>query len=125
MNIKTVEGLLDGTTQRIHPATERAVLELDLVQVRHSAEPGTRVPAGPTWVLLDDLVSRGWPKAWIAREIGQQRALQLSRTYVSAKNADRVANLHRQLGSMTPPPRPHRAELPPLAELAPPLARTA
>lgn len=125
LNIKTVEGLLSGTTRRIHPATECAVLQTGLAQVRLAAEPGTRVPAGPTWELVDDLRSRGWPKAWIAREIGQSHALQLSRTFISAENATRVADLHRRLGSMTPPPRTHRASLPTLADLAPALAQTA
>jgi hypothetical protein len=66
------------------------------------------VPAGPSWELLDDLIVRGWPKAWLSRELGGDgRALQLSRTEISARNAAAVADLHAQIGDW---PRRRAAE---------------
>jgi len=76
------------------------------------------VPAWPTWALLGDMIARGWPKAWIAREIGHRdQALQLHRDRVSAANADAVVQLDRRLGRRHPPPRRCRTPLPTLAEL--------
>lgn len=117
LNVKTIDGLLDGTTQRIHPGTQSAVLQVTLAQVRLAAEPGTRVPAGPTWALVESMLSRGWPKSWIAHEIGQGSSLQLSRNAVSAENAKRVADLHARLGLRTPPPRRRGVSTPQLADL--------
>lgn len=125
LNVKTIEGLLDGTVNRIHPGTQQAVLAVTMTQVRLAAAPGTRVPAGPTWELIESMLRRGWPKAWIARELGLGSALQLARTSVTAENASRVETLHRRLGTLRPPPRRKGRATPPLAELEAELKRTA
>ena len=122
LNVKTIEGLLSGTTQRIHPGTEQAVLQVGLAQVRAAAQPGTSVSAGPTWTLIDSMLRRGWPKAWIARELGQGTSLQLSRNAVSAENARRVEELHRRLGPRAAPPRRRNMPTPRLDDLETPLA---
>lgn len=117
LNIKTINGLLDGSTVRIHPGTEAAALAVTLTDVRAAAEPGTRVPAGPTWQLLEEMLRLGWPKTWIARELSMGKSLQLARTTVTAENARRVEELHHRLGRRRPPPRQKGVPTPPLAQI--------
>lgn len=58
------------------------------------------------------MVARGWPKAWISREIGQDgKAIQLNRDRISDANAKAVAGLDQRLGDRTPPPRQLRTKL--------------
>lgn len=94
-------------SKRIRPATEAKLLAvtLDTVVERQDRQ---RIPAAPTWVLLDDLIARGYTKAWLAQRITKNPAaqgLQISRTWVYARTARRVAALHRLLGDK---PRPGR-----------------
>lgn len=117
LNVKSVVEILTGHNRRILPSTEAAILALTLDKVHAAAAPGSLIPAGPTWRLLDDLIGRGWPKAWIARELGMTGSLQLKRSEITAVNADRVARLYRAVGELTPPPRQYRAPLPTLAEI--------
>lgn len=116
INVKTLLEIASGETRRILPDTERALLALTPSTVRLAAAPGTRVDAGPTWELLDDLIERGFPKSWIARELGKGQTLQLSRTTISAGNATAVAQLHQRIGELQPRRR-WRAALPRLEEL--------
>lgn len=56
--------------------------------------PNMRIPAGPTWELVERLRTAGWTKARISAEIGQDgRALQLGRDYITARHARAIANL--------------------------------
>jgi hypothetical protein len=76
-------------------------------------------PSAPVLALVDEMVALGWPKAWIAREIGtgQGRAMQVGRSgAISVTNARRIRELRQRVGSMTPP-RLWRQELPPLEEI--------
>jgi hypothetical protein len=53
------------------------------------------LPATSAWKHIDELVGFGVPKARIARALGTKTpALQLSRRYVTAKNAKAVEGLH-------------------------------
>jgi superfamily II DNA or RNA helicase len=117
VNVKTVAETLDGTLRRIQPETQRRLLGLTLDAVRDAARPGSPVDAAPTWALLDDLIGRGWPKAWLASELGIGRALQLRKTQITAGSADKVTALHARIGDRRPPRRRWRAPLPPLAEM--------
>lgn len=118
INPKTVTGILDGTRKRVLPDTNEAIRTLTLAAVEDAAQEGTRVDATRTWELLDDLIGRGWPKAWIARELGRDGvSLQLSRVSVTAQNARLVAELHRRLDGVAVPRRRVRKPLPTLAEL--------
>jgi phosphatidylserine decarboxylase len=72
---------------RVRPETERAILALTIAQVRPfmtGNAGGGRLtePAAPVLALVDEMVALGWPKAWIAREIGtgQGRAMRVGRT---------------------------------------------
>lgn len=125
LNVKTIVEILEGERTRIHPDTERIVLAITMDDVRHAHAPGTLVPAAPTWDRIEDLVERGWPKSWIAREAGLGRSLQLKSDRVTAGNAQRIAELHDQLDGITPPPRRHRAPMPPLSEITADLTRPA
>jgi len=125
LNVKTVEEITKGERSRILPSTERILLEVTLADVRAAANPGTRVEAAPTWALLDDMVARGWPKSWIARELGLGAALQLSHSSLSAENAAKVADLDRRLGQLSAPPRSFRAPTSPVHELLSDLEQSA
>lgn len=117
VNVKTVLGVMDGSTARILPATDAALRALTLSAVRLAAAPGARVDAGPTWAALQAMIDRGWPKSWLARELGLGAALQLRRGAICARNADAVAALAQALGLRRPPPREGRRPLPNLASI--------
>lgn len=77
-------------TKRIRPATRDAILSVK----RTDQADGARVPAGPTWKVIEHLLAEGWTKAAIARAIGQTTGgLQLSRDEVTAGNARAIAAL--------------------------------
>lgn len=100
-----VSGIACGDTRRIMPDTHQAIVGLTVADVRAAAAPKTLVDAGPTWALLDDMIARGWPKSWIARELGLNSSLQLRRDTVTAASAAKVDALAKRLGDLTPPPR--------------------
>jgi hypothetical protein len=121
LNVKTIAELENSVLTRIRPETEQDILALTIGQVREFEKHGRwgrTEPAAPVLQLVDEMVALGWPKAWIAREIGQQRALQLGRNHdtVSVANASKIRQLRQSVGYMTPP-RIWRQELPPLAEI--------
>lgn len=102
VNPKSIAAIAGGEVSRIHPDREQLVLALSLDTAAAHTAPGRHgelVDAAPTWRLIDWMVLRGWPKAWISREIGQDgRALQLRRDRISCANAEKVAELDRRLG---------------------------
>lgn len=64
-------------SKRIRPATAEKVMAV----MPHDAAGGQKVPAGPTWCLLEDLIGRGWSRAELARRLGNQGpGLQIRRT---------------------------------------------
>ena len=125
LNVKTIVDILEGDRTRIQPDTERIVLAITMNDVHQSHAPGTHIPAAPTWQLINDMVARGWPKSWIAREAGLGNSIQLKTDQVTAGNAQRIAELHAQLDGITPPPRRHRTPMPPLSEITADLTRSA
>jgi superfamily II DNA or RNA helicase len=116
LNVKTIAELENAILARVRPETARDILALTIDQIRQFEKTQ---PAGPVLELVDEMTALGWPKAWIAREIGQQRALQLGKSggAVSATSARKIRDLRRRIGSMTPPPRTWRQSLPSLAEI--------
>lgn len=91
-----------GPSKRIRPETERRLLAVTF----EDAAGAAKIPAGPTWRLLDDLIARGFTKSWIATELGAESpALQISRVRVRATTARKVAELHRRLEGVPAPPR--------------------
>ena len=80
-----------GPSKRVRKATADAILA---VTPRDAAD-GAKVPAGPTWTLIDEMIAAGVPKVRIAEAIGQTGpGLQLGRLAVSARQARAVHGLH-------------------------------
>lgn len=125
LNVKTIVEIIDGTRSRIQPDTERIVLAITIGEAKSAVAPGTVIPAGPTWELVDDLADRGWPKSWIAREAGMGTSLQLSHDQVTAGKASRIADLYTQLDGVPVPPRRHHTPTPTLAEITAARTRSA
>jgi len=98
-------------SRRVRPETARKLLA-----VRPDLEHlGSRrpVPAAPILELVEDLVARGWTKAWIAQQITgrKARALQITRDrggVVGAGTARRVQALHASLDGQRGPGRRSR-----------------
>lgn len=116
LNVKTLQLVLSGKAQ-IRSDTEAVILAVDLAGARAAKAAGSCVEAGPTWELLDSMISRGWPKSWIARELGLGRSLQIRRSAVTAANAAKVAELDTRLGDRVPPTTPRNTPMPTLDEL--------
>lgn len=93
-------------SKRIRPETAKRILAVRL----EDAAGGQKIPAGPTWRLLDDLLAKGWVKAHLASIIlGHPTAsLQISRDTVRASTARRVEQVYAQLRDVEPPPRKSR-----------------
>lgn len=117
MNRSHLRNLLLGTQKRITPSVEQTVLAITIAQAQAAIGGGSLVDAGATWRLLDDMIARGFPKSWIARELGCGNALQLRRDYITASSAAKVLELSTRLGPLAAPPRRGRAQIPPLDEL--------
>jgi hypothetical protein len=91
-------------SRRIRPATLAAILAVEVDQARG----GQKVPAGPTWALLDELLGAGYTKSFLARALGSKAAtpsLQVTRDRVRASTARRVEALHRRLIGQESPAR--------------------
>ncbi len=94
-------------SRRVRPETLAAILGVEVDQ----AQGAQKVPAGPTWVLLDELLAAGYTKAFLGRELGSTAAppsLQVGRDRVRASTARRVEALHRHLIGQKPPARRSR-----------------
>lgn len=122
-NKKTIDEIINGQRARIHPEVGEALRALTAARIKaHIADnPSTRdeLPAGPTMAMVDSLVRRGFPKAWISAEIGGDgRALQIGRTdTVQRRTADAIAALYTAVGDRVAPRRRGRSAVPSLAEI--------
>lgn len=94
-------------SKRIRPATLAKILA-----VRAEAATGAqKVPAGPTWILLDELLAAGWTKSFLGRALGSMAevaSLQISGDRVRASTARKVEALHAHLAGRTAPARRSR-----------------
>ncbi len=89
-------------SKRIRPETERKILAVTIDQ----ATGAQNIPGGPTWKLLDDLIARGFTKAWINHQLGNTSGgLQIRRDFVRASTARKVEALHARLEGVAAPPR--------------------
>lgn len=92
-------------SRRVRPATARKVLA---VMPNHAAG-AQRVPAAPTWRLLDELIALGWSRGELARRLGHQGpGLQINRTRVLASTARQVEQLHAELSQIRVIPKKTR-----------------
>jgi hypothetical protein len=83
-----------GRKTRIRASTERRILAVDLA----GASAGVRVPAGPTWRRIEQLLGEGFSKAELARRLGRKSpALQVGRRRVLARTAAAIERLLGQI----------------------------
>jgi len=86
--------IIGGTRKNIRARAERAILAV----TPQAAADRALIDAAPTWKLIDALLSWGYTKAHLARELGYERAaLQLNRNQCTARNAHEVQKLHARL----------------------------
>jgi hypothetical protein len=94
VSVTIVAKIAAGTRKKIRARTEKSILAVTVA----AAADGALVDAGPTWKLLDDLLSCGYSKAQLARELGYKvPALQFKRTQCTVRNAYEVQQLHARL----------------------------
>lgn len=92
-------------SKRIRSATAEKILAV----MPRAAAGAQRIPAGPTWKLLDELVARGWSRSELSRRLGcATPALQISHTRVLASTARRVEALYAELIQVPVIPRKTR-----------------
>lgn len=91
----TVSKILYGERTRVRAHTERRILQVTPA----CAADRCYVDAAPSWVMLDDLIACGWPRARLASEIigHPVRALQLNRQRITVRNAHRVRQVWEKL----------------------------
>ena len=85
-----------GPSKRIRPATSARILAVTVAD----AAGAQKVPAGPTWVLLDDLIARGYTRQFLGRALGSTAkvpSLQVRHDLVRASTARKVEQIHRRL----------------------------
>ena len=91
--ISVVAAVKAGRKLRIRQETDRRIRA-----VAWQPALGALVDAGPTWVLLNELIATGYPKRRLAHWLGQRgQGLQVSRRHVKAQTAMCVRALHRRL----------------------------
>lgn len=94
MCITTLQLIVSGRRKHLRAMNEKAVLAV----TRDALADGARIDAGPTWVLLDELLATGYTKARLAKELGYAtRALQIKRTQCTAATAYAVTLMHKRL----------------------------
>ncbi len=92
----TLMEIRSGRRTKARRETIEAILAVGL----HVARPGSRVPAGPTWDLVDELLAHGMTRRGIARHLSGDPTttnLQLGRQYVTRRNASAVEALHAEV----------------------------
>lgn len=81
-------------SKRVRPQTAAAILA-----VEPDLAPGALIDAGPTWRRIEGLVALGYPKLWIAKQLGLQgNGLQFHENRVQVGNAQAVAALADRIG---------------------------
>lgn len=87
----TLMEILAGRKHQLRAQAARRVLAVD----RQAFAGGALVPARPTWVLVRRLLAEGFTKAEIARRLGRRTpALQIRRTFVTARTAANIERLY-------------------------------
>lgn len=123
-----IRKVASGEWQQVERSHEELLLQVtaEMCETAASTRVGSRgrltsidnerIPAGPTWEILNDLASRGFGNNWVARELGYAGGLQLRRDTVTRRIAEQVAALAERVGDLRSPVGRNR-RVPPLAEL--------
>ena len=99
----TVLKVRTGTRTLVRAETRDAILAVSRASPLAAHQ---LVAATVTWQRLDALIGRGFSKAWISGQLGQNgRALQVSRSQVTVETARAVGVLWRRWQGAEPPPR--------------------
>lgn len=86
--------IISGDRAQIRARTERSILAV----TQAAAADRALIDAGPTWVLLDELLATGYTKTQLAHELGYKtHALQIGQHQVTVRNAFDVQRLHQRL----------------------------
>lgn len=94
--VSTIKALRDGHRTRVRPETADKLMGVSLAM----ASPGTNIPGGPTFALVDELLAMGYTQTELCRRLGMRtRGLNLRRDtgLITAGRAERIRRLHRQL----------------------------
>lgn len=117
--------LMDGDTKRGSAPSKRIRQEThEAIMAVTPADGGANrriIDAGPTWVLLDEMIAAGIPKTTIGRALlPSATSLQIKRTTVSPENRDKVYALHARwiAGDWAPVKRDRHGNA--VVKLAPP-----
>lgn len=103
--------IIHGHKTQIRMRTERAILAVTTA----CASDHALIDAGPTWLLIDELLHLGYSKAFLAGQLGYANpALQFNRQQVTVRNAYEVQRLHERLRHV--PAAPTLARLEELSE---------
>lgn len=83
--------ILSGSKKRIRARTERLIMAV----TTDAAADRSRIDAGPTWKLINELLGVGYTRGDIALKLGYARAaLQFKKDRITARNAFEVARVH-------------------------------
>lgn len=83
--------IMSGKKKRIRARTERLIMAV----TADAAADRSRIDAGPTWKLINELLSVGYTRGDIALKLGYSRpALQFRKDKITARNAFEVARVH-------------------------------
>jgi predicted transcriptional regulator len=93
-----VHRILWGGKKKIRKDTQARILSVD----EQAAADHSRIPAGPTWQLLESLIEEGYTRTQIAKWLGSNAktpALQLKKDFITAKKALAVEKLVAKLAA--------------------------
>ncbi len=92
---ETLRRIANGDIRRVRRRTAKKILAVPITAVRQ----GAHVSATPIWNLLARLITCGYTKKWIARNLGKPRAqaLQIGRMRCTARNARAVLALYQRI----------------------------
>lgn len=91
--VSIIDEVRTGKRLRVRRSTERNILAVD----ESARSGGARIPAGPTWRLLNDLLARGYTKLQLATWLGMKAgtpSLQVHKKIVTVRTAVKVERLY-------------------------------
>lgn len=91
-----IGGIVTGRRTQCRKSTLEAILAVDA----GARSGGALVAAGPTWNLLNELIGRGYTRAWLAQQLGAKTpALQIRKDWITAETEARVQRLYNLLNA--------------------------